>query len=165
MSSFQDFITVYRKQLQQGDVKTAYQGLMKYIDALQLHLKQKNPNYYITEPHYGCMDYSYFYYFPKSLKQHGLKIMVLFDHGAFEFQILLAGYNKSVQGKYLDLFKTHGFDKYHLAATTKGVDYIASYVLVAAPDFGDLDALTEQIQAGTLGFINDIEAFMNELKS
>jgi hypothetical protein len=36
------------------------------------------------------------------------------------------------------------------------------YTLADNPDFNDLDALTEQIEKGTLNFINDIEDFLSK---
>lgn len=162
MGSFQENIAEYRKQLEQGAVKEAYRGLMQYFENLRLNLKQKYPDYFLTDVHYGCMDYTYFYFFPKTLKRRNLKVMILFIHNTFEFQVLLAGYNKEVQAKYWKLFKENSWDKYPLASTTKGVDYIIDYTLVEKPDFNNLDALTEQIETGTQRFIEDIEAFLSK---
>ena len=46
--------------------------------------------------------------------------------------------------------------------TTKGVDSIMEHILVDNPDFSDLDALTGQIEKGTLNFISDIEDFLSK---
>lgn len=43
--SFSKLMPEYRKQLDVGTVKTAYQGLMEYFDTLRLHLKTKYPDY------------------------------------------------------------------------------------------------------------------------
>jgi hypothetical protein len=108
------------------------------------------------------MDYTYFYFFPKSLKKLNLKIVILFIHETFTFEIWLAGYNKNVQTKYWELFKESNWSKYHIAPTVKGVDYIVDYTLVDNADFSDLDALTKQIEKGILNFINDIEDFLSK---
>ena len=105
MESFDKYLTEYRKQLQKGTVKEAYKGLMGYIDNLRLHLKNKYPDYFISDVHYGLMDYTYFYFFPKTLKRQNLKIMILFIHESFKFEVLLAGYNKNVQAQYWKLSK------------------------------------------------------------
>jgi hypothetical protein len=73
----------------------------------------------------------------------------------------LAGINKQVQSKYWKLFKASDWNKYHLVSTTEGVDSILEYVLVDNPDFGDLDALTKQIERATLKFIKDVEGFLS----
>ncbi len=106
------------------------------------------------------MDFTYFYFFPKSLKSQRLKVVILFTHETFTFQVLLAGYNRAVQAKYWTLLKEKGWKKYPLAASTKGVDYITQYTLAANPDFTNLDALTNEIEKGTVAFIKDVEGFL-----
>ena len=36
------------------------------------------------------------------------------------------------------------------------------HILINNPDFGDLDALTRQIERGTLEFIRDVEGFLRK---
>jgi hypothetical protein len=163
MESFHEYINEYRKQLGNGYIKKAYKGLMEYLTELRLHLKNKYPDYFISGSiHYGYMDYTYFYFFPKSLKYQKLKIMIFFIHDTFTFEIGLAGYNKNVQLKYWKLFTESNWNKYHIALTTKGVDFIIDYILIDHPDFSDLDALTKQIERGTVNFIKDIENFLSK---
>jgi hypothetical protein len=165
MTSLQDNINEYRNQLKKGAVKSAYQGLMQFFDDLRLRLKGRFPDFFLSDVHYGQMDYTYFYFFPKTLKRLKLKVVILFVHDSFRFEVWLAGYNKSAQAKYLKLFKEKGWSKYHLAPSASGVDYISDYVLVDNPDFSDLDALTSQLENGTLKFIKDIEGFLFEHKN
>jgi len=146
--------------MQKGDVPAAYSGLMRFFDDLRLHLKQKHPDYFVSDVTYGRMGYTYLYYFPMPLKRRKLKIMLFFEHSTFEFHIWLAGYNKAAQATYLKQFKQAGWNKYPLAPTTTKLDYIADYAVVKNPDFGDLAALTEQIEVGLAKFIGDVEAFL-----
>jgi hypothetical protein len=163
MESFQENINEYRKQLGRGYIKAAYKGLMEYFADLRLHLQNKYPNYFVSGSiNYGFMDYTYFYFLPESLKSRKLKIVILFVHETFTVEVWLAGYNKSVQTKYWKLFKESNWNKYQLAPTTKGVDFIIDHILVQNPDFSNLDNLTEQIEKGTLSFIRDIESFLAE---
>ena len=162
MEPFQEYLSEYREQLKNGAVKRAYQGLMGYFNDLRAYLKNKYPNYFLSgSVHFGQMDYTYFYFFPKTLKRQKMKIVILFIHDAFRFEVWLAGYNRAVQAKYWRLFKENNWNKHHLAPATAGVDYITTAVLVDNPDFGDLDALTNQIETGTLKFIRDIETFLS----
>jgi len=163
MESLPEYIKEYRKQLGKGDIKKAYRGLMGYITGLRLYLKNKYPDYFVSgDVSYGYMDYTYFYFFPKSLKKRNLKIMMLFIHDTFTFEVWLAGYNKNVQARYWELFKESKWNKYRLAPTVNGIDYIMNYALAENADFNDLDALTRQIEQGTLKFINDIEGFLSK---
>jgi hypothetical protein len=157
-------IAEYRKQLQNSNFKTAYQGIMKYFDHLRLHLKNKHPDYFISEVHYGLLDYTYLYFFPKSLQRQKLKVVLLFCHVTFKLEVLLAGYNRSAQAKYWKLFKENNFSKYNLAKSASEPDRFLNYTISDNPDFSNPDALTEQIESATLKFIGDIQAFLTKNK-
>jgi hypothetical protein len=134
---------------------------MDYLLDLKMHLKNKYPDFVVPGSLYsGYMDMTYFSFFPESFKNRGLKIAIVFLHEAFRFEVWLAGYNKPVQARYWKLFKESGWNPYHLVSTTKGADSILEHVLVADPDFRDVDALTAQIERETLKFIRDVEGFL-----
>jgi hypothetical protein len=163
MESFQEYMAEYRKQLGKGAIQKAYRGLMEYIMDLRTHLHNKYPDYFVSGSiYYGYMDMTYFAFYPESLKKRNLKIGIVFIHETCRFEVWLFGYNKQVQSKYWKLFKESNWNKYHIAPATKGVDYIIDYTLVDNPDFSDLDALTKQIEKGTLNFINAIEDFLSK---
>jgi len=163
MEQFHVYIDEYKKQLKKGDIKEAYKGLMEYIMDMRLHFKNKYPGYFVSGSiYYGFMDMTYFSFFPQSLKRRNLKIAIVFIHDTFRFEVWLAGYNKKVQTKYWKLFKESNWNKYHIVSTIKGVDSIIEYILVDNPDFSNLDALTNQIERGTLKFIKDVENFLSK---
>ena len=157
-------IAEYRKQLQNSNLTAAYQGIMKYFDHLRLHLKNNHPDYFISDVHYGLMDYTYLYFFPKSLQDKKLKVVLLFSHDTFKLEVLLAGYNRSTQAKYWKLFKENGFSKYNLAKSASEPDRFLDHLISDNPDFSNPDALTEQIERDILSFIRDIEAFLSKNK-
>jgi hypothetical protein len=157
---FTKYLPQYRTQLRQGHLQEAYSGLMQYFDQLKHYLTQRHSDYFVSSSiRPGNMDYTYFYFFPKPFKRQGLKIVILFIHDAFRFEVWLAGYNKTIRTKYLRFFKENGWNKYTLPSSGDG-DSILEHVLVEEADFTDLDALTRKVEAGTLQFIADIEAFL-----
>ena len=163
MPSFHECMKEFRLQLEKGVVQIAYKGLLEYMLALKNHLKEKYPECYVSGGLYsGYMDMTYFAFSPGALKRLNLKIALVFNHEAFRFEIWLAGYNKKVQAEYWKLFKESGWNKYNVVPAPKGSDSIVEYVLVESPDFIDLDALTKQIEKGTLKFVGDIEDFLSE---
>lgn len=163
MESLREYIDEYRKQLKTGYLQAAYKGLMEYITNLRSYLKNKYPGYYASASvQYGFMDYSYFYFFPGPIRRRNLKIVILFVHDTFTFEAWLAGYNKNVQTKYLKLFKESNWNKYKLAPSVKGVDYILNYTLADNPDFSNPEALTKRIEKGISIFIRDIEEFLSK---
>lgn len=162
MKPFHECMTEYRTQMQKGDIREAYKGLMDYIMDLRTYFKNNYPDYVVSGGlYYGYMDMTYFSFFPVSLKQKKLKIAIVFIHQTCRFEVWLAGLNKQVQSKYWKLFKESGWQKYHLPSTTKGVDSILEYVIVEHPDFRNLEALTTQIEKATLHFIRDVEDFLS----
>ena len=162
MENLQESIEIYRRQLEEGAVQKAYLGLMEYIMGLRTHFMKQHPEYSISGSIYqGYMDMSYFSVVPGTLKPLKLKVAIVFVYETFRFEVWLAAANKRVQAQYWELIKESGWDKYSIPATIKGVDYIIDHVLVDSPDFSDLDALTKQIESGTLDFIKDIEDFVS----
>ncbi len=162
MASFQESMNEYKKQLEKGTLQKAYRGLMDYIMGLRSYFESKYPDYSISGSiYFGYLDMTYFSFFPESLKLRKLKVGIVFVHSAFRFEVWLFGYNKGIQAKYWKLFKESGWNRYRIPSTTKGVDSIVEGVLVEDPDFSHLDALTKQIEKGTLKFIDDVENFLS----
>ena len=162
MNSFHECMNEYRKQIRKGDIKKAYNGLMKYIKQLRRYLKNKYPDYSVSSSiYYGYMDMTYFSFIPESIKSRRLKIAIVFIHETFQFEVWLAGYNKQIQKSYWKLFKESGWTKHRIASTMQGVDSIIECTLVENPDFSDLDTLTSKIERATLKFIKDVESFLS----
>jgi hypothetical protein len=156
-------MTEYRRQLEKGAIQKAYKGLMDYFMDLRTHFNKKYPDYSGSgNIYFGYMDMTYYALFPKSLKDRGLKIAIVFLHCQFRFEVWLSGINKQVQGKYWKLFKESGWTKYPIVSSLKGADSIVEGVLVEDPDFNDLDGLTKKIEGGTLKFIQEVEGFLSQ---
>ena len=161
MGSFHESMLEYKKQIEKGAIIEAYRGLMDFFNALRAYLIKKYPDYVVSgSVYYGYMDMTYFSFFPQSLKHRKLKIAIVFIHDSFRFEVWLAGNNRAVQTEYWNLFREREWRKYHVATPAKGVDAILDHILVDNPDFRDLDALTKQIERGTLKFIKDVESYI-----
>jgi hypothetical protein len=89
-----------------------------------------------------------------------LKIAIVFVYDSFRYEIWLSGINWDVQAKYWDLLRDKGWDEHYLASNPRKVDYVIAHVLVGNPDWSNLTALTREIEAGTVAFIKDVEAFL-----
>ncbi|MFH2040373.1 MAG: hypothetical protein ABIJ65_13160 [Chloroflexota bacterium] len=161
MGSFHENMTEYKKQLEKGTIQAAYKGLMEYLRRLRTYLYNKYPDHNVSGIYYGYMDMTYFSFIPKSLKNEKLKIAIVFLHETFQFEVWLAGFNKQVQQEYWKLLKEGNWSKYPLVPTTRGMDSIIEHVLVADPNFSDLNALTDGIERETLIFIRDVEGFLS----
>ena len=163
MGSFPESMNEYKKLLKKGDIQEAYQGLMQYFRDLRTYFKDKYPDYSVTGSiYYGYMDMTYFSLFPKSLKRRKLKIAIVFVYDTFRFEIWLSGSNRNVQTEYWNVLKESGWNKYNYASNPKREDFVIGHILIEDPDFSDLDALTEQIESGTLNFIRDVEGYLSQ---
>ena len=162
MVSLQENMIEYKIQLKKGAIQKAYKGLMEYMTSLRSHFAKKFSDYSLPgNIYYGFMDMTYFSILPKSLKERDLKIAIVFLYDTFRFEIWLSGRNKKVLTNYWEIIKEKNWDKYKVTAPLKGVDSIVESVLADNPDFSDLETLTNQIEQGTVKFIQDIESFLN----
>lgn len=157
MMTFHESMQEYKKQLGKGVIQKAYRGLMETILSLRAHFSKTHPELAPSSLYYGYMDMTYFALLPAPLKERGLKIAIVFLHEAFRFEVWLSGYNKGIQSKYWKFFKESGWSRYRLVTPEKGIDSILESILVENPDFSDTEALTKQIEKGTLKFIRDVE--------
>ncbi|MDY8136176.1 DUF7000 family protein [Aquimarina sp. 2201CG5-10] len=163
MKSFNEYIEIYQKQLEKGDIKEAYTRLMTYMRELKTHFATQYLDYNISNNVYqGVMDISYFSITSNALKNKKLKVAIIFNHNEIRFEAWLAGYNKQIQAKYWKIFKDTSFAKYRLTDDIKQHISILEHVLIDNPDFNNLETLTKEIERETLEFISQIE---NELYS
>ena len=163
LKSFQQCIIEYKNQLKIGAIQEAYRGIMEYIMSLRTHFMKNYPEYIVSgNIYFGYMDMTYFAVIPETLKKRNLKIAIVFLHETFRFEAWLSGSNKKVLAHYWEVVKASGWDKYQLLPQGKGVDSIIDKVLVGDPDFGDLSALTQQIEEEALEFIRDIDDFLSK---
>jgi len=162
MDSLNKLIIEYTDQLRRGNIQKAYRGIMTVMSDLKTYLTGKYPDYSSGALYFGYMDMTYFSFFPETLKNKKLKIAIVFIHDTLSFEIWLAGYNKQIQLKYWKFFKESNWNKYRIPSTIKGADSILECTLVDNPDFSNLEALTMQIESGTLKFIMDVTTFLSE---
>ena len=162
MTTFNQYMSEYKKQMKKGDIQNAYRGIMEYIMRLRTHFQKKYPDHYVSGSlYYGYMDMTYFSFIPQSLKQLKLKIAIVFIHDTCSFELWLAAVNKQEQNKYWNIIKEKKWNKYRIPPSIKGIDSIIEFPVVSDPDFSDLDIITDQIEVGTMQFIKDIEQFLS----
>ncbi len=161
--AFSQAMSEYKKQLEKGTIKEAYTGLMDYMAHLRSYFEHKYSQIPVSGSlYFGFMDMTYFALFPAAVKEKKLKVAVVFLHEQFRFEVWLAGANKAVQSKFWHFFQENNWKRYTIPQTTSGTDSILEHVLVENPNFNDLDALTEQIENGTLAFIEEVTGYLTD---
>lgn len=144
MKDLNDYVNSYKEQLQIGDIQEAYAGLVKYVTKLGTTLsKNLSKSYSFGSLFQGYMDYTYFYYSNKFLKERKLKMGLVLNHSKMQFEVWLLGQTIPIQERYWEYFKN---TKWNKNRTTKPQYSILEAVLLASPNFSDLDLLSKQIE-------------------
>ena len=146
-------VSVYKEQLEKGDVQTAYAELIKYVQKLKtLFSKDLGREFSLGNVFQGYMDYTYFYLSNDYLKNRKLKLGLVLNHKDMRFEIWLLGQTKDIQEKYWNLLKTTKW------ITRKEIPQYSVFevVLVDNPDFNDLDSLSEEIKDSLIRVSDEI---------
>ena len=154
MKDFNTYVSVYKEQLDKGEIQKAYSGLVKYVMKLKtVFRKNHSDKFSIGNILQGYMDFTYFYFSNDYLEKKKLKLGLVLNHQEMRFEIWLLGRTSDIQKKYWELLKTTKWNK----DKTKMPKYsILESILVENPDFNNLELLTEQIEKRTLQISDEI---------
>lgn len=148
----------YRVQIQRGYLQVAYQGLMQFFRDLRLRLAENHPEYSVAGSiYYGYMDMTFLTMAPQALRDRRLKIVVVFIHDSFRFEIWLSGANRDVQQRCWGRLAEIVSDEYRLAPDPRAEDYVVARTLLEDPDFADLEALAALIEERANEFVEDVQ--------
>ena len=161
MKTFSDCVQEYRKLVKQGDVVTAYRGLMEFMATLRTHFRNRHPEFSVSgNLYFGYMYMTYFPLVPEKLKVKGLKIAIVLIHEDIRFEAWLSGTNKAIQAEYWEMFRKKRWEHYRIPESLQGRDSIVECDLAVNPGFSDPGALIRQIEERTIRFIDDITDFL-----
>lgn len=144
MKDLNYYIELYKEQLVKGDIQQAYVGLVKYVTKLRTTLSRSlSENYSVGNIFQGYMDYTYFYYSNDFLKRRKLKMALVLNHTKMQFEIWLLGQTIPIQEKYWQYFKA---TKWNENTTSRPQYSILETIIIAEPNFNDLEELSKQIE-------------------
>lgn len=142
-----DLLSEYKELLQTTNLRECYQEFIKLFRYIRVSLEKSMPEYKfqgnIVE---NGMDYSYFLFTNKNLKEKGLKMAVVFVHSNFQFEVWLSGYNRNHQLKYYDLLKGKNIP-FELTDNPTRKDYILRVTLEGYVDLSDVSFLIKEIKS------------------
>lgn len=142
-----DLLSEYKELLQTTNLRESYQEFIKLFRYIRVALEKSMPEYKfqgnIVE---NGMDYSYFLFTNKNLKEKGLKMAVVFAHSNFQFEVWLSGYNRNYQSKYYDLLKGKNIP-FELTDNPTRKDYILRVKLEESVDLSDESLLIKEIKS------------------
>lgn len=158
--TFNDYVSIYKKQVQKGDIRIAYERLVKYMSTLKADFAKNYMDFSCSNVLRGYMDYTYFYFSNEYLKEHKLKFGVVLNHEKIQFELWLMGINVVAQKQYWDLLKDSKWNK-HIDTMPKYSDL--ELVLVDCPDFNDLKNLTSKINLVAYKSANEILEYVKSI--
>ena len=162
MENLNKYVSIYKEQLEKGDILIAYNELVKFVMKLRTDfIKSVSVQYSFAGILHGYMDYTYFYYSNDFLKSKKLKLGLVLNHLEMRFEIWLLSNTIPNQKKYWELLKT---TKWNKGKTEMPKYSILEAVLVENPDFNDLNALTEQIETKMIKVSDEILDYLKILK-
>lgn len=137
------YVSIYKMQLQNGDIQIAYEQLVKYVMTLKAHCEKVFSNKYScgnVSP--GYMDFTYFPFFDEFLRSEKLRFGIVLNHEKIRFELWLMGQNAQVQKEYWELLKSSVWNKNQPVMPKYS---ILEAILVEAPDFNNLHELTVEL--------------------
>lgn len=153
-----DYVKKYKAELDKGDIQFAYEQLLKYVMALKVHFqKVHSGRYTFGNVYLGFMDYTYFYFFDDFLRGKKLRFGIVLNHPKMQFELWLLGQNAEVQEKW-ELLKT---TKWNVGRPMPKYAQLEA-VLIKAPDFNELDMLSDEIVAGAQQVIQEIMPYLQD---
>lgn len=162
MTSLNDCIQEYTKQLIKGQIQKAYKGIMTFMSGLKNYMAINHPEFTASALYFGYMDMTYFAFTPKELKEKNLKIALVYLHEENRFEVWLGGSNRKVQAAYIELLKSKDIGYYKLSQACPGVDSIIEIQIVEQPNFEQTEDLMGIIEGKTIEFANNIISILTE---
>lgn len=115
-----NYIEEYKNIMKNTNLQKGYQEIIKLFRYLKIYFEKEMPEFKFTSNIVeNNMDYSYFQFTNDKLKKNKLKIVFVFIHKEFKFQIWLSGINRNIQNIYKNT-------KYNLSINPNKTDYILS---------------------------------------
>lgn len=152
--SMNEYVSIYKNQLDEGDIQVAYEHLIKYMMQLKSYFSATlNEKYSFGNVSPGYMDYTYFPFLNDYLRNKKLRFGIILNHKKMRFELWLMGQNAEIQNRYWEIVKATKWNQ--------GVEKMPKYsvletVLVSTPDFDDLDLLSKTIKNSAVRVIDEI---------
>jgi hypothetical protein len=159
MKTLNQLICEYNSHLQQGEIQTAYKGIMEFIGKLRADVTKKFPRYDIGSLYQGYMDTTYFSLSTKVLKNKGLKLAIVYEHTKGTFEIWLSARNRDIAKQYESALYSSISNNMAVFHDNNNLDAIIEFTLTPTPNFEEQDSLMEIIEQSVEKFeiaINNI---------
>jgi hypothetical protein len=160
MASLNRLVKNYTRLLQQGELQTAYKGILEFILKLRSEITQKHPEYGVGGLYQGYLDMTYFPLAPKKLKERGLKIAVVYLHEKGAFEVWLSARNRDTAKRYGSVLNSNISDNITVFHDDNNQDAIIESILTSTPNFDEQASLIEIVEQGVDKFVIAINSHL-----
>ena len=146
-------ISAYKKVFASGEIQKTYQSLVGVVQGLRTECyKAYKGKYSVANVLHGYIDFTYFYLQNDYLKKHRLKLAIVFNHQEVRFELWLLGQTKDVQINFWEKLKGEKW----VNEDSMPEWSIFEIVMIASPDFDDIEQLSESIHSTFTKLSNEI---------
>lgn len=163
MKTNQEMMDNFHECLLEGNIQKAYRIVFDILSKVKTKLSSNNKINIPNNIYHGYLDMTYFPVFSDVLKQHSLKIAIVFNYEKFSFEIWLSANNKKIQKKYWEIIKEKKWKKYRLMESIVNEDSIIEYPIKTTVNYNEINKLVNIIEKQSIDFIVSIEEFLNTL--
>ncbi|SDN80646.1 DUF7000 family protein [Acetanaerobacterium elongatum] len=156
MKPLNKIIGDYTCHLQQGEIQTAYKGILELIGKLRANFIYNYPRYVIGGIYQGYMEMTYFSLSTNPLRDEGIKFAIVYLHQKGAFEVWLSARNRDIAEKYESVLSSNSIDNSTVHHDNSNPNAIIKCTLTSTPDFEDPDSLIFTIEQGVEKFITTI---------
>jgi hypothetical protein len=156
MNNLNRHIEHYNQQLSLGHIQKAYRGIMEMMSQLKITWDNQYPETPSGSLYAGYMDMTFISVKPTVLSDMDVRVSIVYLHESHTFELWLVARNRKIQSQIHNQLKAKEIGKYTLSDLGPGIDAIISTILIADPDFDNVEFLIQEIMEKTQHFIIDM---------
>lgn len=164
MKTLNQRIDYYTALVRQGELQTAYKGIMDFMGQLRAAFTASEPEISVGGSLYqGYLDMTYFSLTTDLLREKGLKVAVVYLHDKKAFEAWLSARNRTILARYRPIFDDMILDEVEVFHDETNQDAILECLLTDSPDFDRPDRLLAELVSGTEKFIAAVQKIVSKV--
>lgn len=161
--SLSDCIDRYTTAVAQGDIASAYRGILSALTRFKSAWESAHPQDTVGALYQGYLDMSFVAVLPTALAEKRLKISLVYLHPSGSFTLWLIAGNRAIQKSVSDALRNVPLGKYNLTKLEPGVDAIIALDLPKPYAFDEPEQLTKNLLQAAEAFLADMTALVGSI--
>lgn len=161
--SLSDCIERYTTAVAQGDIASAYRGILSALTQFKSAWESAHPQDTVGALYQGYLDMSFVAVLPAALAEKRLKISLVYLHPSGTFTLWLIAGNRAIQKSVSDALRNVPLGIYALTKLEPGVDAIIALDLPKPYAFDEPEQLTKNLLQAAEAFLADMTALVGSI--